>query len=336
MLNLGTRVYVTAAIVGIIAAVAYGVAVGDRAGADLLLVAAGAAAVLAAVTAFGVGADSAPRVPADAPAPERKNAYTEGDVPSASAWPFVAAVALAGIGLATVAGAQWLAFAGVLSLVPAAGWLAHVWREHPSFSPRVRERVVERFLAPVGMPVLGVLAVAVMAISVSRVLLAVPDKASTAAAFGVAVVVLIALAMIASRPALRSSAIIGVGAVAVVGMLAAGAIGAKAGERNFEHEGSGPPTRNVVAHNVQFSTATLSFPADTDVQIRFTNRDPATYHNVAFYTSADADRKPLFNGKPVPGPERILYRTHTPAAGTYTFFCDFHPNMTGKLVITPR
>lgn len=336
MLNLGTKTYITAALVGIIAAVAYGVGVGERGGADLLALAAAAAAVLAAVAAFGAGADAAPRLPADAPAPERRNAFSETDVPSASAWPFVAAIAIAGLALAIVVGAKWIAMAGVLSLVPVAGWLASVWRQHPSFSPRVRERVVERLLAPVGMPVLGVLAVAFMAISVSRVLLAVPEKASTGAAFGVAVVLLIALAMIASRPRLRSSAIIGVGAIAVLGMVAAGGISAKAGERTFEEKGSGPPTDAIVAHNVSFSTATLEFPADTDVQIKFTNRDAATYHNVAFYTSPDADRKPLFNGKPIPGVAHILYRTHTPAAGTYTFFCDFHPNMTGKLVITAK
>jgi plastocyanin len=336
VINTATKAFIALAGAALVAAIGYAAVVGDRGGADLLVALAAAGAVLAAVATVAAGADSRPPVAADAPAPERRNAFTESDVHSDTVWPLIAAIDVVAIALATAAGATWLAAAGIAGVIPAAGWLAHVWREHPSFSPRVRSRVVERLLAPVGMPVLATVGVLFMAAMVSRVLLAVPEEVSTGTALAVAALLLFVLAFVASRPRIQSSALIGLAALALVGMVVAGGIGAKAGEREFEHEGEGPPVESITAKGLQFTLKTIEFPADTDVEVKFANRDTGTYHNVAFYTSLDADRKPLYNGKPIPEGS-IDYKTRTPAAGTYAFICDFHPTtMTGKLVITAQ
>ncbi|HZN15935.1 MAG TPA: cupredoxin domain-containing protein [Acidimicrobiales bacterium] len=335
MVNLATKLYVALSGVALVAAIGYGVVVGDRAGADLLAGVAGAAAVLALVAAFTLRDDRAPAVPADAPAPERRNAYTEADAPAASAWPLVAALSLVSLALATAAGASWLGAALAATLIPLGGWLSQVWREHPSFTGPVQARVVERLVAPLAMPVLGVLGALFIAVMVSRVLLAISTTASWVTALVLAAGLVVVLWFIASRPRLQPSALVGIASVALVGMVAAGAIGAKAGEREFHPEPSEIPTVAVTAKDVQFSLKEIKFPAGEEVIVKFQNDDVGTYHNVAFYTSTEPGSRPLFNGKPIPG-GRIQYDTHTPAPGSYAFVCDFHPTtMTGTLVITP-
>src|SRR5258706_3622293 len=155
MTNLATRLFLALTGAAFAACIGYSVVIGDRSGADLLLALAGGFAIVTAVTAMAAAQDVAPRLPADAPAPERRSAFTEADAPAGSAWPLVAAVAAVAVAFGVASGASWLAVALAVSLIPAAGWLAFVWRQHPSFTPRVSERVVERLLAPVAMPVLA-------------------------------------------------------------------------------------------------------------------------------------------------------------------------------------
>ncbi len=333
MINLVGRLFMALTAAALVAAVGYAAVIGDRAGADLFVVLAGAFAVVAAITVLAVQ-DLTPHVAADAPAPERRNAYTEADVPTGSAWPLVGAVAAVGVALGLAAGASWLAVALAASLIPVVGWLAHVWRDHPSFSAPVRERVVERLLAPIAMPVLGTLGALFIAVNISRVLLAVSTTASWVLALVLAVVLLAVLWLISARPRVGSSALVGLGVVAVLSMVVAGGIGARAGEREFHPHEDETPTRSITAKDTQFGPTELDFPANTDVKIHFRNRDEGVFHNVAFYTSTEPDRKPLFNGHPVTS-GTVDYNTHTPAPGTYAFICDFHPTMTGTLVITP-
>jgi plastocyanin len=332
--NLATKLFGLLAGLALIAAIGYAVVVGDRAGADLFVVMAGGLAVAAAVAAATVSSDSAPPVAADAPAPERRNAYGEGDVPSATGWPVVAALAATAVTVALAAGASWLAAAIGASVIPAVGWLTHVWREHPSFSAKVRQRVSDRLVAPVAMPVLATIGALFIAAMVSRVLLAIPATASWVTALILAAGLMVVLWMVASRPRVPSGALVGIAAVSVLSLTVAGALGAKAGERKWEPHESGIAVQSIEAKNLQFTKATLEFPADSDVEVHFVNADTGTFHNVAFYTSGDANRKPLFAGKPIPD-GHIDYKPHTPAPGTYAFFCDFHPAMTGKLVIVP-
>jgi FtsP/CotA-like multicopper oxidase with cupredoxin domain/plastocyanin len=47
----------------------------------------------------------------------------------------------------------------------------------------------------------------------------------------------------------------------------------------------------------------------------------------------DADGKPLFNGGALPGSTTVIEGVDKLRAGSYSFFCSFHPNMTGTLVV---
>jgi plastocyanin len=79
---------------------------------------------------------------------------------------------------------------------------------------------------------------------------------------------------------------------------------------------------------VAFSTATLTAPADSAFTIRFDNQDAGVQHNVAISDQAGAE---VFKGEIFPGPGSRDYAVPALKAGTYTFVCTVHPNMTGEL-----
>jgi mono/diheme cytochrome c family protein/plastocyanin len=86
----------------------------------------------------------------------------------------------------------------------------------------------------------------------------------------------------------------------------------------------------ISAQNVKFDTDQLSAPADADFQIEFTNNDAGIQHNVEI---RDANGKSLFMGDIFVGVETRTYTVPALPAGTYTFVCTVHPNMTGTLTV---
>jgi plastocyanin len=313
------------------AAVYYGV-VGEKSGA-LLMVFVGLAALLALLTVVASGVlDIAPQVPADAPAPERR-ATTPGEPARGSVWPLLtaAAAAILAVGAATetpvvVAGAVALFLCGL-------GWFGRSWADHHTFTEPVRRRVSDRFLAPLGSPVLGFALVALIAISLSRVFLAVSLEVAPWIALAVAVLILLGCAWVASRPRMGQSALMALAALAGVSTVGAGIAGATQGEREFHPHHTEEPIE-VVAHNVQFEEKELTAPAGKEVTITFHNEDAGIYHNVAVYEGDAAEAPPIFNGAGFPGVATHTYKFTTPKqAGNYSFRCDFHANMVGTLVV---
>ncbi|MEO7836903.1 MAG: cupredoxin domain-containing protein [Acidimicrobiales bacterium] len=335
MLNLVSKLLFTLSAVAVVSAIAYGLVVDERSGVAIFLSLAIAAAVAGAATSGTAVIDIAPVIPDDAPPPQRR-ATTVGAAPRGSVWPLLAAAAFtvlaagAAVGPALVAG-------GVLAVVAATGgWFAKVWSEDPTWIPRVQERVSARLVAPVFLPIATFLLAAFIAISVSRVLLAVSKEAAALFAVGVGVVILSACAWVAARPRLRPSAIASLAAVAAMSAVGAGIAGAVSGERSFEAHGAegGEHEEEVVkieAEEVAFDKKTIKAKAGENVVIEFENRDDV-YHNVAIYTGAEADSEPVFNGEGFPGEDSRTYKFKAPPAGKYFFVCDFHANMTGEFV----
>ncbi len=85
----------------------------------------------------------------------------------------------------------------------------------------------------------------------------------------------------------------------------------------------------ISAKDLQFSTETLSAPADEPFQIAFDNQESAP-HNVAIYRDAGAAEE-VFVPEPFSGPAAVTYDVPALAAGTYFFRCDVHPDMAGQL-----
>ena len=84
----------------------------------------------------------------------------------------------------------------------------------------------------------------------------------------------------------------------------------------------------VVAKDIAFQPTSLTIPADTATAITFDNQDAAP-HNMAI---KDASGAQVFKGEIVTQ-TKVTYNVNARPAGTYGFWCEVHPNMTGTLAV---
>lgn len=330
MLSPASKLLLALMVAALGTALAYQVVVDERAGLVLFVFLAAAALAAAVATAGAAVPDQAPVVPKDAPPPERR-ATTTGSPARGSGWPAFAAVAVGVLAATAAAGGPGVIAGVVLVVAAAVGWFGTVWAEDPQWTPRLRERLRFRLVVPAALPAAMFLIAATIAVSVSRILLAVSKDSSVAVALVVALVILGACAFVATRPRVTSSAIMAMVAVGAVATIGIGITGVSAGEREFhphEHEG----VVELRAKNVKYSTDKITVKAGEEVSIEFHNGDAGTYHNMAVYEGDSPDAAPVFNGEGFPGDKTKVYRFTAPAAGAYVFVCDFHPNMKGTFV----
>jgi plastocyanin len=89
---------------------------------------------------------------------------------------------------------------------------------------------------------------------------------------------------------------------------------------------------DITAQNIDFTTKNVTAPANTPFTIHFDNQDASVPHNVVI---KDASGMAMFTGDLVTGVAQKDYSVPALAAGTYTFVCQVHPNMTGTLTVGP-
>ncbi len=89
-------------------------------------------------------------------------------------------------------------------------------------------------------------------------------------------------------------------------------------------------TVSLSALGIAFEQSTVSAPAGKAFQIQFDNKDAGVPHNVAIH-KGDANGAEVFKGAIVTGPTTTTYDVPALDAGSYTFMCTVHPNMTGTL-----
>ena len=85
----------------------------------------------------------------------------------------------------------------------------------------------------------------------------------------------------------------------------------------------------IVAKDIAFNPTAVTIPADTATQITLDNQDAAP-HNIAV---KDASGATVFKGEIQGGQGQATYNVNALPAGSYQFWCEVHPNMTGTLTV---
>lgn len=321
MITEPAKVFLPLTGLGVVLAVVYAMVTGDHAGSSLFLGLATVALCAAVVVITARSNEYAPAPAADAAPPERQP-LPPVRLPGGPGWPAMAAVGI-GFGVVALVTSPYFGIAAAAFLiVAAAGWLASVSADRTGRAPD---------LMPIGIPVVGLFAIAAMMFLFSRVLLAVPEAASTAIALLVATLILGAASFVALKPHIPPRALFNALLVSGVVMTGAGIAAAVVGEREIHAHHAGPEPVEISADNIQFDRTELHFEADHEVVLEFRNREPVP-HNVAIYADAEFTGLAIYQGGVILQ-GRITYRFPAPPPGTYYFRCDIHPLMQGTVTV---
>jgi plastocyanin len=201
-------------------------------------------------------------------------------------------------------------------------------------SSEVRFKVPLPFVIPFG----ALIIIGLISVGMSRILLSVPKEVAVIIAIAIASNVLIACAVIASRPdtARRTwpelmmvflyPIFIGI----FLTQLNLGT-GHSAGEEGGAHEEAGGAAANSVsAEGVQFNTDELTLSAGEETELEFSNAD-SVQHNISIYESEGGEA--LFEGEIIGAAAETTYSVPALDKGEYYFQCDVHPGMNGTVVV---
>lgn len=89
-----------------------------------------------------------------------------------------------------------------------------------------------------------------------------------------------------------------------------------------------PADVTVTAQDIKFDTTTITSTADKPLAIAFVNKDAGIPHDIEI---ADAGGAIVFEGATIKGVSDTVYSVPPLKAGTYKYFCKWHPTMVGAL-----
>jgi plastocyanin len=323
MITQPAKVFLPLTALGFVAAVVYSVFTGDHTGITLFFSLAGAAMVGGLTVTVARENEVAPAVAADAGPPEFRSARPVR-LPGGPGWPALAAIGVGFTVLSFITGPLF-AIPGVGLLIFASiGWLASV------ASDRTRRSAN---LMPLGIPVVGLFAIFSLMFFMSRILLAVPEQASTFVALAVAVVIMTFGSFIALKPSISSRVVMAGLVIGGLVLIGGGITAAAVGQRKVEEHGPHEQTVTVIAKAVAFNQKELMLHSGAEADIKFENQDTVP-HNIAIYATEAHTGPALFQGPVIVGGETADYHFPAPPPGTYYFRCDIHPTvMTGKVTV---
>lgn len=166
------------------------------------------------------------------------------------------------IGLATDSTGLAVVGAAVLVCVTFV-WTLRAWAERATGDDATNAELYHRFMEPLRVPLVSIIAVAFVAIGFSRVLLAV-SKVASVWIFGlVALVFFLIACLLALKPNSAKWVTTGLVILGAIAMLAAAIAGAVIGERDFEHHGE--DHSSMVAPNAAYEGAQPSDPVNVSL-----------------------------------------------------------------------
>lgn len=303
-------------------AIAYAIASGDRVGAVTLAAAAAAAALIGSFLTGRVRPVAAEVI---APAPNR-------DSPTvvATPWPMLLGLGAVLLLVGFAVDIQTVVLGLVALAVAGAGWIVQVWREHAHAADPAAIYAHERVVTPASLPVLALVGIAFVVVSFSRILLAIPQNASTALAIAAAAGVFVVAMVISSRSRIPGPALAGLLTVVGLAVVIGGVVAASNGEREVEHAPA-VTTVSEVAKGTAFVKKRLTVEGES-VTIQFRNEDADIIHNIAVYTDETA-KEAVYFGRDVQSLGKATY-VFRAEPGTYFYRCEFHAQqMTGTLTV---
>jgi hypothetical protein len=248
MVGTGSRLFFALATIGLLGAVAFGLASGgDPVGVLSLGYKGGVGehfsyALLTAfgVTALGLGFVSAAIRDADPDATAALSgveALPEVPAPnSTSPWPLVGAVGLVITALGLVVGAGYFMFGLVILAVTTVEWAVRVWADRATGDPEVNRAIRNRLMAPFEVPVAAVIVIAFLVLGLSRVFLAVSSTGAWVIGTLVAFLIVLGAVVVLTRPQQTKRLATALLLILTLAVLGGGIAGVVAGEREFHHE----------------------------------------------------------------------------------------------------
>ncbi len=248
MVGTGSRLFFALATIGLLGAVAFGLASGgDPVGVLSLGYKGGVGehfsyALLTAfgVTALGLGLVSAAIRDADPDATAALSgveALPEVPAPnSTSPWPLVGAVGLVITALGLVVGAGYFMFGLVILAVTTVEWAVRVWADRATGDPEVNRAIRNRLMAPFEVPVAAVIVIAFLVLGLSRVFLAVSSTGAWIIGTFVAFLIVLGAVVVLTRPQQTKRLATALLLILTLAVLGGGIAGVVAGEREFHHE----------------------------------------------------------------------------------------------------
>jgi len=228
MFTTGTKFFIGASVMALIATLVYGLGQGGVLGTVGLSSATAALMGLGALNA--ILRDS--NVFSDDEAPVESSSAAQY-APAASVWPlgFAFAGVVIAVGLISY---QPIVVIGLVALIVTGGeWVVQAWAERASGNVEHNAEVRSRLSNPLEYPVGGAVAIGIIVFAFSRVMLWL-SKTNTTVAFSVLAAIVLAVGFaIAFRPKLGVGAVSGVMAVGAVAVVAAGALAGFDGERDI-------------------------------------------------------------------------------------------------------
>lgn len=252
MFTLGSRSLFVTSVLSFLASLVYAGQSTDRLGLAVLMTAALLSAFLGAAAMVGTGAADRFVFTGDI------DASRFVAVPSSFA-PICVAVGAGCVVGGAALGAPLYAAAIVIAAASGVAWFVSAGRQNPNYVPAVADRVSDGIAVPFGLPVAAFGLIAIIAISISRTLLAVGKTASWIVVLIFAAAVFFGGILLALRPRLTKRMMtIGV-AVTVAAVVAMAATGLIAGPRKFEHhEEKGGTTKEAKTSKALTSTTAPS------------------------------------------------------------------------------
>ncbi len=212
MVGTGSRLFFALAAIGLLGAVAFGLASGgDPVGVVSLGYKGGVGehfsyALLTAfgVTALGLGLVSVAIRDADPDATAALvglEALPEVPAPnSTSPWPIVGALGLVITALGLVVGAGYFLFGLVVLAVTTVEWAVKVWSERATGDPEANRAIRNRLMAPFEIPIAAVIVIAFLVLGLSRVFLAVSSTGAWVIGTIVAFLIVLGAVIVLTRP----------------------------------------------------------------------------------------------------------------------------------------